>query len=235
MVAPARKPFLVVYPGESRNRVGQAVGHIYVNDGPERFDVAGGPPTAQPIADEGGHTATRTPPGRYLLDQAEHHTTSGWPDSVVPWGARIREVDSVVQYELDGKWVDASGPNGRVTRAWVLFYTRSRRPVTVAIASRHARQSFYDRAGHLMSRWVLNDFGNWSWNLRSGRLRTAFFIHTTPKDEATTDNVDLVQSHGCLHIKPRDRNVMVLRGYLSPGTVVIVKTYEERWRPQSER
>jgi hypothetical protein len=223
----------VVYPGESRNRLGQVVGHIYVNDGPERFDVAGGPPTSRPIADEGGHKATRTPAGQYVLDRAEHHTTFNWPNSVVPWGARIREVDLVVQYQLDGKWVDASGPKGRVTRAFLLFYTRSRTPISEGTASRYARQLFYDDSGKLMTRWLRNDFGNWSWNLRRGVLRTVFYLHTTPDDEATPDPiVDLIQSHGCLHIKPRDRNVMMSKGYLKEGTVVIVKPYEDRWRPR---
>lgn len=137
-----------------------------------------------------------------------------------------------MQYQLNGRWVDASGPHGAVTRAFLLFYAKSRRPVTVGIAARHARQLFYDRDGQLMSQWLRNDFGNWSWNLKLGRHRTVFFIHTTPNDEAASDpNADLVQSHGCLHIRPRDRNVMMAKGYLKAGVPVIVKRYEDRWRP----
>lgn len=141
-----KPPFLVVYPGETKNRFGQVVGHIYVNDGPERFDVAGGPPTTRPIPDLGGHTATRTPPGRYTLDHFERHTTQGWPMSVVPWGARLRDVSDIVQYEVDGRWIDASGVNGTVTHSWLIYSSKSRQPMSPLVASRHARQMFYDPA-----------------------------------------------------------------------------------------
>lgn len=217
----------------TKNRFGDVVGHIYVDDGPERFDVAGGP--TLPIRDRGGHTATPTPAGQYVLDRAERHTTQSWPGSVVPWGARLREVQEIVQYEVNGRWLDASGVNGRVTAAHLIYATKSRRPMSPLVASRIARQMFYDRNGKLMSRWEGNDFGKWSWNLKLGRHRTAFFIHTTPEDEAAgASDFDLRASHGCLHIRPRDRDTMVLKGYLREGTTVIVKRYEDQWRPPSQ-
>jgi hypothetical protein len=220
---------LVVYPAESVNRRGYEVGHIYVNDGNEKFEVAGGPRT--PVRDGGGHTATRTPPGHYVLDRAEHHTTSGWPNSVVPWGARIREVDEVVQFQVGDRWIDASGSLGKVTEAYLLWYHRSNRRITTAIASRYARQMFY-KDGVLMSQWLLNDFGQSSWNLKKNGARTAFFIHTTPEDEAMGSRpFELTQSHGCLHIRPSDRDTMVNKGYLAKGVAVIVKRYEDRRRP----
>lgn len=227
------RPFLVVYPGDAKNRFGDIVGHIHVNDGPETFDVAGGPPTVTKTP--GGHVATPTPAGTYVLDSAEHHTTSGWPGSVVPWGARLREVAEVVQYETNGKWVDASGPNGRVTHAVLKFAARSRDPISPLIASRQARQMFYDQhSGHLSPVWKSNDFGIWSWNLKLNGLRTVFFIHTTPDDEnAGNSDFDLRRSHGCLHIRPKERDVMMGKGYLREGTTVIVKRYKDRWRPLS--
>jgi hypothetical protein len=58
-----------------------------------------------------------------------------------------------------------------------------------------------------------------------------FFIHTTPKDEAASQPLDLQQSHGCLHIRPKERDTMIEKGYLTEGVRVVVKRYEER-RPQ---
>jgi hypothetical protein len=174
------------------------------------------------------------PAGRYVLDRAEHHTSGGWPNSVVPWGARIREVDGIVQFELGSRWEAASGTSGKVTLAYVRFFQRSGRPVTPVIASRHARQMFYDsKTGQLVPRWLQNDFGKWSWNLKQNGVRTVFFIHTTPEDEAAGDSpFDLQQSHGCLHIRPKDRDVMVARRYLAEGVEVIVKRYDERLPPR---
>jgi hypothetical protein len=109
--------------GESVNGSGKVVGHIDVDDGDEKFEVAGGPPTKKTIPDNGGHTAARTPPGHYVLGKAEHHTTKGWPNSVVPWGATIREINEIVQFNLGEEWVDASGPSGRVTLAFIRFFS----------------------------------------------------------------------------------------------------------------
>ena len=109
------KVVLVIYPGERVNGSGFVVGHIYVNDGIESYDVAGGPATKRPISDLGGHTAERTPPGTYVLDKPEHHTTTSWPNSVVPWGAKIREVDEVVQFEFGGRFLGRSCPEFCVT------------------------------------------------------------------------------------------------------------------------
>jgi len=83
-----------------------------------------------------------------------------------------------------------------------------------------------------MSQWLLNDFGQSSWNLKKSGARTVFFIHTTPEDEAMGSRpFDLTQSHGCLHIRPADRKTMVDKGYLAKGVAVIVKRYEDRRRP----
>jgi hypothetical protein len=222
---------LVIYPGERINGSGYVVGHIYVNDGIEKYEVAGGPATQRPIPDAGGHTATKTPPGRYTLDKPEHHTTVGWPNSVVPWGAKIREVNDVVQFELGGRWVDASGPKGKVTDAAILFAHNSKRPVSRAVASRYARQIFYTVDGKLVSQWFQNDFGPLAWNLTQNGKRTVYFIHTTRDEAAGASPFDLEQSHGCLHIRPKDRDRMIDKGYLAQGVTVIVKKYEDRWLP----
>ena len=79
-----------------------------------------------------------------------------------------------------------------------------------------------------MTAWVYNDFGKWSWNLKRSGRRTVYFIHTTPDAEfaaANNTRYELEQSHGCVHIKPEDRDEMVSRGYLQAGTEVEVMPY----------
>src|SRR6266478_6731085 len=152
---------LVIYPAEGKNSKGVTVGHIYVDGGPEAFEVTGG--LAKSGLEPGGHRSGITPPGRYVLDHAEHHTTRNWPASVVPWGAKLRERNEIVEYEMGGAWRAASGPHGSVTFANVIWYHRSRKHITVDSASRRARQMFYDENGELMSEWLWNDFGQWSW------------------------------------------------------------------------
>ena len=94
-----------------------------------------------------------------------------------------------------------------------------------------SRQFFY-RDGQLLPTWQANDFGVWAWNLMAssakGWQRTDMYVHTTPQNEATTaanQTVLLTQSHGCVHIRPRDRDQMMLLGYLQKGVRFVVKKY----------
>ena len=88
--------------------------------------------------------------------------------------------------------------------------------------------------GTLKPSWDLNDFGKWSWNLLKHGARTAYYIHTTPDDERATaahKGFLLSQSHGCIHIRPLDRDDMMKKGYLHSGREVEVKHYGEKGPP----
>lgn len=94
-----------------------------------------------------------------------------------------------------------------------------------------SRQFFY-RDGQLLPTWEMNDFGNWAWNMMAsssrGLSRTDLYVHTTPQNEqATAANqpFQLTQSHGCVHIRPRDRDEMMTLGYLQKGVRFVVKKY----------
>jgi hypothetical protein len=90
---------------------------------------------------------------------------------------------------------------------------------------------FYDQDGKLMTEWLQNDFGKWSWNMRRNGVRTAYYIHTVPDDEEATRlslPFELSYSHGCLHIRPQERDEMMRKHYLAAGVEVEVKRYDER-------
>jgi predicted heme/steroid binding protein len=224
------RPTLIIYPGERMNADGTTLGRILVTTTGDTYEVAGGP-SGKPGNDVGGHTAGQTPSGLFVLGSAEHHNSKNWPSSVVPWGAKIRERDEIVQYELGHAWRAASGPHGDVTAALILFAHRSGRHLNRDVAGRQAREMFYDRAGALMSEWKWNDFGKWSWNLMRDGHRTVYYIHTTPDDEEASDadlTFELQQSHGCLHIRPKDRQKMMDAKLLRAGVVVEIRPYGER-------
>ena len=222
-------PNLVIYPGEGVTADGVTVGTIYVVNGHgERYEMAGGPPPGNRQAGPGGHFADVTPAGEYTLDHAEHHVTANWPLSVVPWGSRIREHDGEIEYQVGQTWIHATGPRGTVTRAMRLFVQRSNSKITLEDASREARRMFF-RHGSLVTDWIYNDFGKWSWNLKSHGHRSAYYIHTTPRAEreALLDppQYESEQSHGCKHIRPIDRDEMMARGYLAAGNAVRIMKY----------
>lgn len=226
---------LVIFPGEMTTSGGGAIGHIYIVGGKgEAYEMAGGPPPGKGYRDRGGHTAGETPAGDYVLDHQEHHTSENWPKSVIPWGAKLREHGGEVQYQVGGQWHTATGAHGTVTQATVKFYARSGQHVALAGVVEIVRKLFYQPNGTLRSTWDQNDFGVWSWNLKKHGARTVYYIHTTPEDEGYTaahQAFNLSQSHGCIHIRPADRDEMMSRGYLHAGLHVEVRPYGQHGPP----
>lgn len=220
---------LEIYPGERVDSRGVTLGHIYVINGHgESYEMAGGPPPGRGYNDKGGHSAGITPPGHYVLGPQEHHTTSSWPMSVIPWGAPLREADGEIQYQVRGRWITASGPQGTVTQATMQFHIRSGSQPNLSDVAASVRRAFYDQAGNLIPVWNHNDFGMWAWNLTSHGARSPYYVHTTPPNEAATaahQRFLLTQSHGCVHIRPADRDEMMQKGYLKAGIAVDVKQY----------
>jgi lipoprotein-anchoring transpeptidase ErfK/SrfK len=114
------------------------------------------------------------------------------------------------------------------------FFALSGRHVGLMTADELARKMFFDGPS-LITTWNKNDFGKWSWNLKNNGHRTPYFIHTTPDDEAATaagKSFELVQSHGCVHLRPRDRDEMMAVGALKAGREVQVMRYGQVGPPR---
>lgn len=218
-------------------------GHIYVIGGlGERYEAVGGPKKSNPNdKSQGGHTAEQTPAGRYVLGPKHHHTTKNWPMSVIPYGAALRlNRDNLVEFQdNDRKWKLANGPHGKWTQAMLLYRQRSGEKAVITpgdIAGfNHLAMEYTNKTRDF---WMMNDFGLWAWNLRKAKSKegTAYFVHTTADDEIIYDRHLLArllvgQSHGCIHIYPKDRDEMILRGYLRAGVAFEVKSYDDKGPP----
>jgi hypothetical protein len=224
---------LIFYPGEKQ--VGDTLlGHIYVVGGEgEVYEACGGP--AKSYRD-GSHTADPTPKGKYHLGPQHHHVTKNWSMSCLAFGTPIRQ--GAVEYEYQdasGKWQLASGPNGKVTLVRLKECAKElKRSLTKEENDeivREVRKSFRWRDGTMMDKWWRNDFGEWAWNLPG----TACYIHTTPPDEVAwhfkSKDIPLENSHGCVHLHPKDRKEMMDKGYLRQGAYFEVKGYNEKGPP----
>ena len=133
-----------------------------------------------------------------------------------------------IQYQVGTEWRTATGPHGTVTRAEISFLRRSGQHYPFARVDQAVRDVFYLDDASLRPYWNLNDFGNWSWNLKWRGNRSVYYIHTTPEDEAasaTGRRLLLSQSHGCIHIYPEDRDEMMKKVYLKKGIKAEVKRY----------
>jgi hypothetical protein len=205
----------------------------------DHFTACGGPEHVEDSADR-GHTIGKTPPGHYTLGPRHHHVTPNWPNSSIPWGASIRRAaNGEVEFDDGSGWKPATGDGAPMNKAIVQSYILERKPVPPPeTIRRDAREWFLidgtDETGPVVTTWERNDFGKWAFNLRRGGKGTPYYIHTTPEDEFATTNGDefsLNQSHGCIHIRPKDRDTMMEKGYLAAGIDIEVKGYDAKGPP----
>ena len=231
-------PKLVLFPGETLIDDRHAEGRIYiVGGGSESYVARGGPPTRYP---DRGHWAVPTPAGTYRLGPQHHHVTNSWPMSCIPWDANLRVgSDQEIEFETGGIWLRATGSYGRFTKLWLAESAkRLGRPLTMSEkvqVNQACRRLFYDTGGTLMASWTKNDFGKWAWNLFRGGAKTVYYVHTTPDDELATvtpgATVSLDNSHGCVHLRPADRDEMMTKGYLKKGRIFEVRPYGVKGPP----
>lgn len=229
---------MVFFPGEFSDGI-TTFGSIYViGDKGEHIIAAGGPPKAFKLGEQGGHSYEPTPAGKYTLGPQQHVTTKSWAYSVIPWGAALRLNDGEAEWQdASGKWRIATGPKGEVTKARWEFVQRSK-GVTKSFNDivEEVRDNFLTpgRGLLLRSTYKLNDFGKWGWNLRLNGHPTAYYIHTTDaneREEESGDPIDLKNSHGCIHIAPKDRDFLITQGVLVAGASFEVRRYDEKGPP----
>ena len=241
-------PRLVFFPADrihnepTGRSKGFWLGTIYVvvaGQTVDQFTACGGPKKVDDSADR-GHTIGKTPPGHYTLGPRHHHVTPNWPNSSIPWGASIRRAaNGEVEFDDGSGWKPATGDGAPMNNAIVQFYVLQRLPVPPPEDIREdARAAFLvdgtSKTGPVVATWERNDFGKWAFNLRRGGKRTVYYIHTTPEDEVATANgreFSLDQSHGCIHVRPKDRDTMMDNGYLAAGIAIEVKGYDAKGPP----
>lgn len=191
-----------------------------------RYDAWGGPATAGTdpyMAEE------PTSPGVYYIDRSEVYHTPTWPYSKIKWGTPLLDKPNIndVWYQLSsGKW-------GSVKK-------------DVGISRMELIEAYFDlyKVRKVPNKWVFNDFGpiaiRWFKDLNGNRTLDANerlsgqMFHTTPQNEAQHKQglpVTLLPSHGCIHLKPADRDRLTLQGAFKPKTKFVVHKYNENITP----
>jgi len=189
----------------------------------EVYDAVGGPETSHLAPD--GFEAGPTDPGEYRVAYCGRHVSQRYPDwSTIPWGAPLKDDGRELQVLYQGRWQRVFDVVGK-TRDDVLEYYQ---------------ELYFKRI--VPTKWVFNDFGHVTCyfyqdtnnNRRFDRDRETLhpeFFHTTPVDEALSDlqrAVTLQGSHGCIHLKPPEITSMIKRGFMKPGTLVVIHPYFDR-------
>lgn len=197
------------------------------------YMAVGGPRSAHNVA--GGNEASPTREGRFIVSSIGKHVSSGgglYPlSSGLPWGTPLRFNKEILEVQLNDRWK----PITTINAAWSNMDNRGAVEVVRSIASGNG-------LGRIVpDKWVLNDFGhvtikyfrdlnnNGMLDNKSERVMSDF-IHTTPINEFETrqkKNVALFESHGCVHVKPKDIDEMITMEYLKKGNVFQVHPYNE--------
>ncbi|MBT8342865.1 MAG: hypothetical protein HKP58_20280 [Desulfatitalea sp.] len=188
------------------------------------YDAVGGPA----VPDMGGDGFKRGPttPGDYVIAGSwahkSHRYADGW--SGVEWGSLLREHNGELQVKR--KAVNLWEPLKKYcpkTKQEIMQYHFA------------LYQEF-----KIPATWVFNDFGhitsyffkdlNNNGRLDGSEKISGQMIHPTPGGEAMASKglvIFLDESHGCIHVKPKDIDEMIQQSYLVKGNHIIVHPYTE--------
>lgn len=183
-------------------------------------------------------------PGTYVIGWRGPYVTRTWPWSRIGWGTPLR-------VSPDGRHLLYKTGAGPGASSW----RRVDREIPAATLDAVKREyhALYgggaiDGDGRLFDRdgdgvpevWVFNDFGPWAVRyhadpnrnrrLDPGERLLGEMVHTTPADEANHARglpVKLDTSHGCIHVKPADRDRLLALGAFEPGTLIAVHAPSE--------
>ena len=211
------------YPGEklllaiSRNQANKVTIH-------GKFEAWGGPST---LGNDPRMPEEPTWPGEYIIDKARVYHTPSWKLSAIKWGTPLRDkpAEDDVWYQIRPKlWASVKADH--------------------AIARKDIIKLHYDlyQVRTIPATWIFNDFGPvvimWFKDLNDNKRLdgkespSGQMFHSTPENEAQVFrdlSIKFSLSHGCIHLKPSDRNTLFARGFFNPGTPFVIYGYFEKF------
>jgi hypothetical protein len=176
-----------------------------------------------------------TTAGTYVVDSFGPYQTKTWQWSRLAWGTplRVEADDRLLYYDArTEQWRRVHEVIPEVTLADI----RERFLALYKEGGDNDDRWRYDRDGDgVPDQWIFNDFGPYALRYFEDRNRNrkldaqeklmGEMIHTTVEDEAHSLRempFKLQHSHGCIHIRPADREGMVRVGAFRRGTLLIV-------------
>lgn len=171
--------------------------------------------------------ATPTTPGRYLIYREEAYITRTWVWSSIRWGTKLQDKLTDVWYQLNvNTWASLKKDKG-ISRQDVIdqnfrLYGQKRVPDSWV----------FNDFGPIAIRYFVDRNGNGRFDQDKETLMGEMF-HTTPDNEAQVKRgqpLVMTESHGCIHMKPPERDLLKKAGAFEYGTPFIVHAYSERFK-----
>lgn len=187
------------------------------------FEAVGGPAALYKAPD--GYYAGPTDKGTYRMARCGKHSSPSYPVwSKIRWGSAIKEEGGEIKVMHDGRWQPLKVVSPTMTRDELV----------------ERNFELYGKR-ELPKQWLFNDFGhmtcyfykdkNANRKLDAGESIHKEYFHTTPDDEAAdtaSKPITLSESHGCIHLKPKDIDDMMSKGYFKSGNKVVVHGYSAK-------
>ncbi|PZP52275.1 MAG: hypothetical protein DI598_01110 [Pseudopedobacter saltans] len=212
----------------------------------DAYDAHGGPKIRYKAPD--GYWADPTDRGRYLIGKIEKHVSpQKYFYSSIPWGSPLILINGILNVKIHGKWI----PITTVNSEWKKLSNSDAIKLVKEANESFRTDNLNIDFRYVPDKWIFNDFGhisvkyfkdsNGNGHQDKNEIEKSDFIHTTPQDEIETyrakrnknvPQINLSQSHGCIHVKPNDIDAMIAKGYLAKGNVVQVHGYNEKKIPQ---
>ncbi len=219
---------------------------VYLEDNKVKAiaEAWGGPRTKQARRPDEKMAAEPTAAGQFVIDGLETYRTDSWQMSKIAWGTPIRgsRIDTrrIEYLSSSGKWrpstimidekVEVRVPNGGSK-----IKTRRRLLTTADV---QWLNKFLRGSRDFPDTWLFSDFGpvavRYYYDRNRNRRRDANeplsgeMIHTTQVNEGESyrfndsSQVHLYDSHGCIHIKPIDRQKFLDAGAFRKGMSLII-------------
>jgi hypothetical protein len=182
----------------------------------------GGPDEVQPKRAGERFPPAPTTPGRFRIGWIGQYLTPTWKLSQLAWGTPIKrdpKSDSDFLYQVGpGRWRSVKQKTGVGADELVEEYER----LTL-------KRGVPDK-------WVFNDFGpiavRYYRDKNNNRKQdkdeplSGEMFHTTPDNEVNP-RAPLGLSHGCVHVRPSDRDRLIQNGAFKIGTLLVIHRYGE--------
>jgi hypothetical protein len=217
-------------PGVLHLYPGHKVLAFIVNGHLSKWAVAWcGPATEQPLVPGDPFTAVPTKPGRYVIWKIAPYVTRTWAFSRIQWGVPLKpdplNPDDVLYETTGNHWASVLKKTG-INRA--------------GVEGRH-----YELYGtyRVPDTWIFNDFGrvairyfrdkNHNGQLDADEHLEGEMFHSTPENERDTvlnpSKIYMEESHGCIHLRPVQRDKMIQAGILARGRILIIHKYADQF------
>ena len=168
--------------------------------------------------------AQPTTAGRFVIYGRVPYQTRTWALSRIRWGTPLRDSGTDILYKDGSRWQSVYQTTG-ATRAWVMD---------------HYKELYGVR--RVPDTWVFNDFGpmavryfkdmNHNGKLDKNEHLSGEMLHTTADNEAEfalSGTTSLGDSHGCVHMKPDQRDRLNSLGAFNRGVPFVVHKYSETY------